>query len=370
MNKIGIMLSIVTISALVIGCGSSSATSTQVAEVNTTGVVIDDYIKDATVCVDINPTDGIANDGDANCVKTDNQGGFNFGKAVTGTLVMQGGTDIGTGKPFEGTFSAPSGSSVINPLTTIVQAVVASGKTLAEAQTIVKSTLGLSATLDLTTYDPIAEITFGEDTAAKEMARSVLAQQTNVQVILTIVARTIASADAANLTESEVTEQAAAQIAALMTAAAPNTAISINSEASVETILNATAETALEGNADAIADIVAVAAAVSAQVETIAQLVVTNISAIEVSGDAENTETGLEAMAASNTILSLVTDTGAGSIMDTIEEAVISGNTDTITAIDIEEEVATVDLPDRPVVTPPSDTPPDVIIVTGGEGGN
>lgn len=368
MNKIGIMLSIVTISALVIGCGSSSATNTQVAEVNTTGVVVDDYISGATVCVDVNKN-GIADD-EPNCVQTDNQGGFNFGKEVTGTLVMQGGFDIGTGKAFEGTFSAPSGSTVINPLTTIVQAMVASGRTVTEAQNIIKATLGLPD-VDLTTYDPIAEVTFGADTASKEVARTMLAQQSNIQVILTIVSSTIASADSENLTQSEVTAQATAQIAALMTAAPANTLVSINSASSIETILNATASTALAGNADAIADISAVAEAVSQQVETIAQLVVTNINAIEVSGDAENTETGLEALAASNTILSLVTTTGAGSIMDTIKEAVSSGNTDNIAAIDIEEAVDAIDLPTRPDVTPPSDdTPPVVIPVTGGEGGN
>ncbi|NBX55895.1 MAG: hypothetical protein EBT70_12675, partial [Betaproteobacteria bacterium] len=97
---------------------------------------------------------------------TDASGNFD-GLIGTGSLKIQGWTfnadgslptlDLSTGKVFNGSLSAPEGAKVINPITTLVQSAVASGKkTPEQAQTLVKSVLGVTGSLDLLSFDPVA----------------------------------------------------------------------------------------------------------------------------------------------------------------------------------------------------------------------
>jgi len=262
-KTISSLLSIVAISALTIGCGSSSATSK-----TTTGTVIDDYLSGATVCVDVN-NDGKRDSGDTPCTTTNTTGQFTFTTDVSAfPLVQSGGTDVGTGDPFTGTLTAPAGSTVLTPLTTIVQAIVKSGKTIAEAQTIVKTSLGLPD-VDLRTYDPIAGLASG--TAAEiTAAKTVFAQQSSIQTILTTIATTIA-ATLTGSNEDDLTAGAAAQIAALMNIATP-VAIDIADTSNVTTIINATAVAASTSvNATLVA-------ALAAQVKESSDQVVSNIT--------------------------------------------------------------------------------------------
>ena len=57
---------------------------------------------------------------------------------------------------FTSVLKAPAGSSVVTPLTTIVQEIVATGETLEAAQTAVKAALGIAEGVDVTSLDPIA----------------------------------------------------------------------------------------------------------------------------------------------------------------------------------------------------------------------
>jgi hypothetical protein len=271
MNKIGIMLSIVTMSALVIGCGGSGATSKK----PTTGTVIDDYISGAKVCVDMNKN-GVLDGTDKPCTTTNATGQFSFGTTVPSDfpLVMSGGTDVGTGEAFTGTLSAPAGSTVINPLTTIVQAVVASGKSVAEAQTIVKTSLGLPD-VDLTTYDPIAAMASGTD-KQKTDAKNVFAQQSSIQTILTTVSKTIAAAADSN--ENAVTKEVANQIARLMTSTTTPAAVDVAAKA--QGLIEDTADAVIQNAADK-ANAKAVAQAVAEQIEIASDKVVESVKAAE-----------------------------------------------------------------------------------------
>jgi hypothetical protein len=353
------LLSIFVISSLVIACGSSAKKKPP-----TTGKVIDDYIAGAIVCADVN-NNGIADDGVENCVETDNQGGFRFATHRTEALVMTGGRDIGTGKAFKGTFLAPPGSVVINPLTTLISSVMSEGnKTPEEAQTIVKAQLGLAnTTVDLTTFDPLQELQFGEDTATKEVAQQVLAQQTTVQIILSITATTI-SASSDTVQESRVTIEASNQIAQLMLAQVNSAnAPEISSEESIQTIIEETARETFsertQEHTEALASVVAVQQVVAQQVKETTQTVVTNIE--------ENTESGLRAIKESNAAILLVTDTKLTNI---IEQAVSTGDITVLAAVNISTEInnSANELIERPEVV---ERPDEEVQVqpTGGEGG-
>jgi len=362
------LLSIFVISSLVIACGSSSKST-----LPTTGKVIDDYIAGAIVCADVN-NNGIADDGPENCVETDNQGGFRFSSRRTESLVMTGGVDIGTGEAFKGTFLAPPGSKVINPLTTLISSVISEGnKTAEEAQTIVKAQLGLENTaVDLTTFDPLQELQFAEDTATKEVAQQVLAQQTTVQIILSVTA-TIISASSDTIQESSVTVEASNQIAQLMLAQA-NTANApeISSEESIRIIIEETAQETFsestQEHTEALAAVVAVQQVVAQQVQETTQTVVANIEALQVA----NTENdGLAVIKASNAAILLVTDTQQeDSITNIIEQAVSTGDTTVLAAVDISTEIdnSENELIERPEVL---ERPDEEVQVqpTGGEGG-
>jgi len=360
----GTILSSIIVSALLLGCGTSLSSPT----VSTAGKVVDDYIKGAKVCADVNEN-GKADDGDANCVITDSNGAFNFGRRVTASLVMSGGVDIGTNKPFTGTFLAPAESKVINPLTTIVSSIQKTGKSVEEAQDIVKDKLGLPD-VDLTTFDPLSEVVYGADNAAKEDAKKVLAQQSNIQVVLTVVATTIASAST-NVHERDVTEQASNQIAALMLAANTNSsAVNVASQASVGTILSGTATTVLASEPTAIAQVQAVTTVVSQQTEAVSSAVVSNVEAISVN----SAETGADAIAEANAALLLVTDQdNANSVSNLIEEAVTTGSTTDLGNVNVNAEIQNSQsaLPERPKTPETTESSNSAVTpTTGGSGGN
>jgi hypothetical protein len=91
-----------------------------------------------------------------------------------GALLLTGGTDRSTGLVFTGTLEAPAGSTVISPLTTLVEAVVAeSGKSgsneIAAATAEVDASLGLPAGTDLTTLDVVAGTLAGDHGATEAL---------------------------------------------------------------------------------------------------------------------------------------------------------------------------------------------------------
>lgn len=135
------------------GAGGGSAAS----EV-TSGFVVDGYISGATVFRDADG-DGVLDDGEVSTT-TDELGAFSLGGDPNGPIVATGGVDISTGLNFEGTLKAPAGSTVVSPLTTLVQEIIENddtGETTAdEAVGLVNEVLGLDEGTDLLNEDPIA----------------------------------------------------------------------------------------------------------------------------------------------------------------------------------------------------------------------
>jgi Ca2+-binding RTX toxin-like protein len=147
------------------------------------GVVADGYVKGATVTMTIVET--VAGVATTHTVtrQTDDHGNFDFGsQAGYGYLVQTGGVDIATGALVNGSYRAVAGSSVINPLTTLVQALSADGKhSAAEAAVLVKASLGIDAAVDLGSYDPIAALG-RPDTGAAAQAVALKVQAVLAQV--------------------------------------------------------------------------------------------------------------------------------------------------------------------------------------------
>ena len=115
---------------------------------NNLPVVEDGYLSGATVFIDTNGNRKL-DSGESSTV-TDATGHFKL--AGSGVLLAQGGFDTYTGLAFAGTFSAPSGSGVISPLTTLIG-------TATEAQ--VKLAFGLRSSLSLTTFDALRSLGAG-----------------------------------------------------------------------------------------------------------------------------------------------------------------------------------------------------------------
>ncbi len=155
---------------------------TGLASPTVSGKVADGYIKDATVFVDLDG-DGKLSDGEE-ATTSDGQGNFTLAGGAEGKLVVTGGVDISTNKPFTGRFEAPAGSTVVNPLTTLVQKMVEKGQTVEQAQTAVATALGLPPGVSLTSYDPLnaaASATTGSaDAALAVQAQAAAAQVANL----------------------------------------------------------------------------------------------------------------------------------------------------------------------------------------------
>ncbi|HEX2804092.1 MAG TPA: hypothetical protein VHN55_08960, partial [Sphingomicrobium sp.] len=134
------------------------------------GVVADGYVEGATLFIDTNGNHRL-DDGEAWTV-TGAGGSFSLNVNQAGTIVAIGGVNADTGLANGMTLLAPSDSSVVNPLTTLVQVVVeaSAGATSAADATIqVLAALGLDSGLDLLNVDLLAQ---GSDPAALEAQKA------------------------------------------------------------------------------------------------------------------------------------------------------------------------------------------------------
>lgn len=127
-------------------------------------LAVDGYISGATVFADTNH-DGVWQAGEAKTT-TDASGHFSL-TGGSGPLVLEGGTDTVTGLAFMGHLTAPSGYSVVTPLTTLVNALLPGNPTPAQvsaAETTVLNAfnIDLGAGQTLGTLDPEAGAQAGD----------------------------------------------------------------------------------------------------------------------------------------------------------------------------------------------------------------
>ena len=122
------------------------------------GLVSDGYIAGATVFLDENG-DGVLDDGEASSV-SDGSGQFALPQTAA-QIIATGGTDIATGLTQTLPLSAPAGSTVVTPLTTLIDA--RGGSTPSDDVT---SAFGLDVDITLSIFDPISAVTFGDPGAS------------------------------------------------------------------------------------------------------------------------------------------------------------------------------------------------------------
>jgi Ca2+-binding RTX toxin-like protein len=192
------------------------------------GVVSDGYLSGALVWIDADD-DGARDWTDSNrnglwesgegesWTLTDGQGRYS-GLEGNGTLRVAAnpnGTtiDISTGAVFTGSYAAPSGSSVISPLTTLL---AASG----DQQTI-KEAFGLDE-VDLTSFDPLAAATAADGHNAADAAAAIQMQSVNAQIAnILAVATGMMTAAGASASSTSAIANAIAQNLATAASAGP-----------------------------------------------------------------------------------------------------------------------------------------------------
>jgi hypothetical protein len=222
--------------------------------------VVDGPVKDAKVFVDLNG-DGVISDDEPEVGSTDSTGFANLtltAQQATLPLLAKGGTDTETNKAFAGVLAAPAGSAVINPLTTLVAALMEGGQSLADAKAGVVTALGLTGVSDLTSYDTFAQASTPEGMAnhlkAVQIANIIvagaaLAASDNTAAAQTGAASRVIDALAAKIasTSGSVTFNAAVLTEVLTTAGATSHAASVAAAIeSVNTLVaNATGPNAL-----------------------------------------------------------------------------------------------------------------------------
>jgi hypothetical protein len=110
----------------------------------TGGTAEDGYIVGATV--------GYEN-GSAPSTTTDTNGNFTL-TGGSGEIYLKGGKDSATGLGFTDTLYAPAGSTIISPITNLVQTIIEyTGDSVAAAEGAVEAALALPSSVDLTSYD-------------------------------------------------------------------------------------------------------------------------------------------------------------------------------------------------------------------------
>jgi len=203
------------------------------------GYAIDGYLAFSTVFADANGN-GILDSGEAN-TKTNIEGNFILNNAV-GSLVTIGGTDLTTGLAFKGTLKAPAGSTVITPLTTVVEGIIKSGKSIDEAQAAVIKAFDLPSAIDLFTDDPIASAKAAVTPAEKTAAANVLAKTATVVNFLVTTTEVLKGAGGDNVTNEKSNS---AVIASLVSEISKNTdgVIDFSNQTLVKTMLKNSATT-------------------------------------------------------------------------------------------------------------------------------
>ncbi|MDB3926439.1 cadherin repeat domain-containing protein, partial [Porticoccaceae bacterium] len=171
-------------------------------------IVSDGYIRDAKVYADLN------NDGTSELLKgvtTDALGQLllsgDFGDTQ---IIIDGGVNVDTGAVNHLELTAPAGYSVINPLSTLVQKIVASdnSQTLEQAEEILTQALGitLAAGETLSTYDPISDV-----------SENALANRVATTQIATVLAVAAAADEADDSVDSNIESAVLSNLAELVT---------------------------------------------------------------------------------------------------------------------------------------------------------
>jgi VCBS repeat-containing protein len=246
------------------------------------GFALDGYIAGATVFADANDN-GILDDGEAHAT-TNADGSFTL-NGGSGTLVMFGGVDISTNLSFEGVLTAPEGSTVVTPLTTLIMAIVNNSPipiSTADAASQIAAAFGLDPTKDLTTFDPVSAAVSGGDAATIAAATAILSAGIQVQSTVAQISAVGGSVDAvfSAIADAITTSASNPDPAVDLSTSSTVQNIVANSDVSTEAVAAVTAVVAAANESiQSATDLTELAqAAVVAQGEATAQLAATDFN--------------------------------------------------------------------------------------------
>jgi|GEM_PF-2700879 len=319
--------------------------------------VVDGYIAGATVLAD-SDGDGVLDPGEWQGT-SDAKGNF-FVPASTAAvkLTASGGTDLLTNKPFTGLLSAPSGSSVVNPITSLVQAVIESGSetiTLDKAIGLVNQAAGIPAGLNPLSYDPLVVLA---DPAANatERAAALTVQSSAIQVSNTISQlSTVIASSGSGVTKADAAAAVTQAITSSIVAsgASPNAApLDLSGSQFLNAVLvNSLADAGVTLSASQIGQVVQVAAASNA----IADKATSITDLAKAASVAQDATTSLAAASLSGNFAAAVSGF-TGAALETKQAAATVG--EIVPGVVVPPPVVT---PPPPVVTP---TPPPPVTFT------
>ena len=241
----GLALSTAAILAIS-GCGGSSDSAPVVVDtdVSLDGAAVDGYLNGATICLDING-DGLCTIATEPTTNTDANGDYTLTltaaqAASSASLLVYGGIDVDTNEWFGGRLKAvveASGTVNITPLTTMVESVVQTGTSTADAEQQVADALGLTD-VAFVNSDPVALYISNPE---------VLAAALTVQKIVEVMATAAVTADS-SVNEADAIENIYADLAAAIATVAADTTTS-----GVTAIVTVASTTSTNIDADVVA---------------------------------------------------------------------------------------------------------------------
>lgn len=182
--KLSVFLSIVIIASGCGGSGDGSATTPETIPetTNITGVVIDDYLQNALVCVDINANGSC--DSDEPTAHTGTQGEYTIADVATSIstqypilVVATPGQTTDNGNAISGKYKlkAPVGKTVVTPLTTMAQYAIENNPAIDAdmAATAIERSIGLVGEADVDIYADYLDATNTASTATKNKLHGV-----------------------------------------------------------------------------------------------------------------------------------------------------------------------------------------------------
>ncbi|MCA3790118.1 cadherin-like domain-containing protein, partial [Burkholderia sp.] len=323
------------------------------------GIVSDGYIRDARVFVDVNGNSRF-DEGEPTGT-TDSQGRFSFASTATGPIVVIGGTNIDTGLPNTVILKAPAGATSVTPISTLVQSLVASGKSVAEANTAVATALGLPVGTDFANYDILAAAQSGDPNA--------LAAQKAATKIVAIIQ---------NATAGTTGDAAAAAQLAVINAISQAAVTSAASGASLDLASTSVLTSILQSSGVVAADMIAAIATSTAQTNAIiaSATTLTGISNAQLSAATNKAPTaGADSATTAEdtavTIRVLANDSDADS--DPLRVVVVNGKPISLTtSVEVTGGVVSLNADGSLTFTPNADfngTPSFTYVVSDGKGG-
>ena len=288
------------------GGGGGSSSSSSSTSSGTSGAMADGYIANALVFRDVdndavwdhevfvdNNNNGIYDTGDtytdangdglftAEAYVLTNASGVYTGLTGTGKIVAtyltdsSGNvltTDVSTGLTFSSTYAAPDGSTIVNPLTSLIAAQLSSSTAtaaeIAAAQTAVLTSLGVTLPTGSTllTYDPLAV----SSSSAASWATAVAVQKVAAQVANTI--QVLASAATGVDTSMSNATAAMAALTALATTVSAGTTIDLSSSTAISAVGTTMTNTLVSNNTWSSANGASVAGQITAAASSLAAI--------------------------------------------------------------------------------------------------